>query len=69
MWQKQAGVNLTALLNSCSLFLTLGCTPSNVSSPPAEPQKPQCRRNVEQSLVFQVVSGIWLKGKHTFNGN
>lgn len=53
-------------MEGSSPYLTLGCTLSSVSSPPAGPQTPQCRHNVEQSLVFQVVSGIWLKGKHTF---
>lgn len=48
------------------LCITLGCTPSSVSSLPAGPQMPQCRHNVEQSLGFQVVSGIWLKRTNTY---
>lgn len=46
-------------------FFTLGCTLASVSSPPAEPQRLQCHHNVEQILVCQVVSGIWLKKRHT----
>lgn len=53
-----------AHLQDSKLHFTLGCTLSSVSSPPAEPQTPQCHRNVEQSPASQLVSGIWLKKRH-----
>lgn len=42
------------------LYFTLGCKPSSVSSPPAEPRRPRCRHNVGRSPAFPVGSGICL---------
>lgn len=60
---SQCEFNLVLHLVS-SHYLTLGYTLSSVSSPPAESQTPQCRHNVEQSLVFLLVSGIWWRKTH-----